>query len=130
MTTTPHLLPRLQLRHRALIPHIRQNNRHHPNQPDRPRYRPVRNLPLDRVPTQHQSQTPVDDPRGQYHAAPPDVRGAPGAAALVFLVDGVLDETADGLEGEGADDDDADYGVAVRGCELEGAWGGLLVFPK
>ena len=53
--------------------------------------------------------------------------GAPGGAALVFLVDVVLDEAADGLEGEGADYDDADYGVAVAGCELEDAWGGLLV---
>ena len=47
--------------------------------------------------------------------------GAPDGAALVFLVDVVVEEAADGLEGEGADDDDADYGVAVAGCELEGA---------
>ena len=128
MTIAPHLLSRLQLRRRALIPHIRQNNRRHPNEPDRPRDHPVSNLPLDRVGTQHQSQAPVDDARGQYHPAPPDVGGAPGAAALVFLVDGVLDEAADGLEREGADYDDADYGVAVCGCELDDAWGGLLVF--
>ena len=54
---------------------------------------------------------------------------APDGAALVFLVDVVLEETAEGLEGEGADDDDADDGVAVRSCELEDAWGGLSVFP-
>ena len=46
---------------------------------------------------------------------------APGGAALVFLVYVVLDEAADGLEGEGADHDDADYGVAVGGGELEDA---------
>ena len=53
---------------------------------------------------------------------------APDGAALVFLVDVVVEEAADGLEGEGADYDDADYGVAVAGCELEDAMGGLLVF--
>ena len=54
---------------------------------------------------------------------------APRGAPLVFLVDVVLDEAAKRLEGEGADYDDADYGVAVAGCELEDACGRLLVFP-
>ena len=54
--------------------------------------------------------------------------GAPDGAALVFLVDVVVEEAADGLEGEGADDNDADDGVAVAGCELEDARGSLLVF--
>lgn len=91
----------------------------HPDEPHRPGDDAVRDLPLDRVPAQHEAEAAVDDAQREDEPAPPDVRDGPDGAALVLFVHVVVDEAADGLENEGADDDDADDGVAVARRELE-----------
>jgi len=90
-----------------------------PSDPHYSRDYSICNLALDCIPSEHQSQTTIDDAQGQNDSAPPDVRCRPDYAFAVLLVNVVMEEATDGLEEKRTNNDYADSWMAIAGFKLE-----------